>query len=120
MTQPRVSVITPVYNGERHLAECIESVLGQTFPDWDYVIVDNCSIDGTREIAERYAAADPRIRYERYDEHVDVIASHNRAFGTLDPESVYCKVVSGDDWLYPECLERMVALADANPQVGFV
>ena len=117
---PRVSVITPVYNGERHLAECIESVLGQTFSDWEYVIVDNCSSDGTREIAERYAAADGRIRYERHDEHVDVIASHNRAFGTLDPGSVYCKVVSGDDWLYPECLERMVALADANPHVGFV
>ena len=88
--------------------------------DWEYVIVDNCSTDGTREIAERYAAGDGRIRYERHDDYVDVIASHNRGFGTLDPESVYCKVVSGDDWLYPDCLERMVTLADANPRVGFV
>ena len=120
MAQPRVSVVTPVYNGERHLAECVESVLGQTFRDWEYVIVDNCSTDGTREIAERYAAADRRIRYERHAEYVDVIASHNRAFGTLDPGSVYCKVVGSDDWLYPECLERMVALADSNPQVGLV
>jgi glycosyltransferase involved in cell wall biosynthesis len=120
MRQPRVSVITPVHNGERHLVECIESVLGQTLRDWEYVIVDNCSTDGTREIAERYAAADGRIRYERHDEYVDVIASHNRAFGTLDAKSVYCKVVSSDDWLYPECLARMVTLADANPRVGFV
>jgi glycosyltransferase involved in cell wall biosynthesis len=120
MRQPRVSVVTPVHNGERHLVECIESVLGQTLRDWEYVIVDNCSTDGTREIAERYAAADGRIRYERHDDYVDVIASHNRAFGTLDPESVYCKVVSGDDWLYPDCLERMVTLADDNPRVGFV
>ena len=51
MAQPRVSVVTPVYNGERHLAECVESVLGQTFRDWEYVIVDNCSTD-----------ADPRDR----------------------------------------------------------
>ena len=116
----RVSVVTPVHNGERHLVECIESVLGQTFREWEYVIVDNCSTDATREIAERYAAADARIRYERHTEFVDVIASHNRAFGRIDPGSVYCKVVSGDDWLYPECLERMVALADSNPQVGFV
>jgi hypothetical protein len=46
MTQPRVSVITPVHNGERHLVECIESVLVQTLRDWEYVIVDNCSTDG--------------------------------------------------------------------------
>src|SRR5262249_5460520 len=113
-------ILTPVHNGERHLAECIESVLAQTLSDWEYLIVDNCSTDATREIAERYAAADGRIRYERHDEYVDVIASHNRAFDALDPRSVYCKIVSGDDWLYPECLERMVAVADGNPQVGLV
>jgi glycosyltransferase involved in cell wall biosynthesis len=115
-----VHILTPVHNGERHLAECIESVLAQTFSDWEYLIVDNCSTDATREIAERYAAADGRISYERHDEYVDVIASHNRAFDALDPRSVYCKVVSGDDWLYPECLERMVAVADSNPHVGLV
>ena len=59
-------------------------MLGQTFRDWEYVIVDNCSTDGTREIAERYAAADRRIRYERHAEYVDVIPSHNRAFATLE------------------------------------
>jgi len=116
----RVSILTPVHNEEQHLAECIESVLGQTFRDWEYVIVDNSSSDGTRAIAERYAAADARITYERHDEYLDVVASYNRAFAALHPESVYCKVVGGDDWLYPECLERMVALADGNPDVGFV
>lgn len=120
MTQPQVSIVTPVHNGERHLEECIESVLAQTFDEWEYVIVDNCSTDGTREIAERYAAADRRIRYERHVEYVDVIASHNRAFAAVSPASIYCKVVGGDDWLYPECLERMVAVANSNPQVGFV
>jgi glycosyltransferase involved in cell wall biosynthesis len=95
-------------------------VLGQTYRDWEYVIVDNCSVDATREIAERYAAADERIRYERHTEYVNAVASHNRAFDTLDSGSVYCKVVGSDDWLYPECLERMVALADSNPNVGLV
>jgi glycosyltransferase involved in cell wall biosynthesis len=120
MAKLPVHILTPVHNGERHLAECVESVLGQTFSDWEYLIVDNCSTDATREIAERYAAADRRIRYERHDEYVHVIASHNRAFDALDRRSVYCKVVGADDWLYPECLERMVAVADRNPQVGFV
>ena len=80
-------------------------MLGQTFRDWEYVIVDDSSTDRTREIAERYAAVDGRIRYERHAEYVDVIPSYNRAFGTLGPGSVYCKVVASDDWLYPECLE---------------
>jgi glycosyltransferase involved in cell wall biosynthesis len=120
MTAPRVSVVTPVHNGERHLAECIESVLGQSFDQWEYTIVDNCSDDGTLEIAERYAAVDSRIRYERHNDYVGVIESHNRAFETMDPRSTYCKVLGSDDWLYPECLERMVALADASPDVGVV
>ena len=52
--EPLVSVATPVYNGERHLAECIESVLAQTYQNWEYIIVNNCSTDRTREIAESY------------------------------------------------------------------
>ncbi len=120
MAAPFVSVVTPVYNGEEHLAECIESVLSQTSGDWEYVIVDNCSDDGTREIAERFAAADKRIRYLRNRAFLDVIASHNRAFQSISPKSSYCKVVQADDWLYPECLERMVDLAEENPNVGIV
>ena len=58
---PMISVLTPVYNGERYLAECIESVRAQTFTDWEYIIVDNCSEDGSADLAERYAATDERI-----------------------------------------------------------
>jgi len=60
--QPFVSVITPVYNGEKYLAECIESVLGQTYAAWEYIIVNNCSSDRTLEIAQSYARQDSRIR----------------------------------------------------------
>jgi hypothetical protein len=51
---------------------------------------------------------------------LDIIANHNRAFRTISAHSKYCKVVSADDWLYPECLTRMVSLAEANPSVGIV
>ena len=52
--QPLVSVVTPVYNGAEYLVECIESVVNQTYANWEYVIVDNCSTDDTLAIARRY------------------------------------------------------------------
>jgi glycosyltransferase involved in cell wall biosynthesis len=115
-----VSVLTPVYNGEAYLAECIESVLGQTYSNWEYVILNNCSKDGTLQIAERYARLDKRIRVCGNEVLLDIIANHNKAFGLISADSKYCKVVSADDWLFPECLMRMVSLAEANPSVGIV
>src|SRR4051794_31352050 len=92
--EPLVSVVTPVFNGEAYLAECIESVLGQTYSRWDYTIVDNCSSDRTLSIARKYAAADPRIRIHCNDTHVRVIQNFNIAFRQISPESKYCKPLS--------------------------
>jgi glycosyltransferase involved in cell wall biosynthesis len=117
---PLVSVVTPVFNGEEHLRECIESVLAQTYGNWDYVIVDNCSTDRTLEIAQEYAARDPRIRVHRNETFVRVHANHNIALRLISPTAKYAKVAQADDWLYPECLERMVQLAEANPTVAIV
>jgi glycosyltransferase involved in cell wall biosynthesis len=116
----RITVVTPVYNGEATIAECIESVLAQTHRDWTHVVVDNCSTDATPEIVERYARADSRVRLERHEVFVKANENHNRAFAALEPEAAFCKVVQGDDWLYPECLERMVAVAGSHPEVGMV
>ena len=60
--QPLVSILTPVYNGERYLRDCIDSVLAQDYQNWEYHIVNNCSTDGTLQLAESYAAKEPRIR----------------------------------------------------------
>ncbi|MBV9171190.1 MAG: glycosyltransferase, partial [Chloroflexi bacterium] len=90
---PLVSVVTPVYNGAEHLAECIESVLRQTYPNWEYVIVDNASSDGSADVAEHYSARDSRIRVIRAREFVDVHRSHNRALRASDARSRYCKVI---------------------------
>jgi glycosyltransferase involved in cell wall biosynthesis len=113
-------VVTPVYNGERHLAECLDSVLAQRYPHWDHVVVDNASSDGSADIARRYAAGDPRIRVVARAEHLDVIGSHNAAFREISPRSRYCKPLQADDWLFPDCLGAMVELAEANPTVGIV
>ena len=120
MNEPLVSVVTPVYNGETYLAECIESVLAQTYSNWEYVILNNRSTDGTLSVAEGYAQRDRRIRVHSNEALLDVIANYNKAFHLISLASKYCKVVSADDWLFPECLTRMVSLAEANPSVGIV
>ena len=117
---PLVSVVTPVYNGAEYLAECVESVLAQTYENWDYTIVDNASSDATPEIAQRFAARDARIRHLRFDELVGATANHNRAFDAISPASEFCKVVQADDWIYPECLSLMVDAAGVANTVGVV
>jgi glycosyltransferase involved in cell wall biosynthesis len=119
-SKPLVSVVTPVYNGARYLAECIESVINQSYENWEYVIVDNCSTDETLEIARRYESAEPRVRVVAADVFVGAIENQNRAVREISPESKYTKVLHADDWLFPECLERMVELAERNPTVGVV
>ncbi len=118
--QPLVTILTPVYNGEKYLAECIESVLAQTYQNFEYIIVNNCSKDGTLAIAQEYAKKDKRIRVHDNTDFLAVIANHNLAFTLMSPQARYCKVVSGDDWIFPDCIERMVEFSEANPSAGFV
>jgi glycosyltransferase involved in cell wall biosynthesis len=116
-----VSVVTPFYNTREYLAECIESVLRQSHPNWEYILVDNCSTDGSSEIAERYASKCPeKIRVVRTESFLSQVANYNFALTRISPGSKYCKIVQADDWLFPDCVEKMVELADAHPAVGIV
>jgi glycosyltransferase involved in cell wall biosynthesis len=119
-SQPLVSVVTPVYNNAEYLPECIESVLAQTYQNWDYTIVNNCSTDGSGEIARRYAAKDPRVKVLDNGQFLRVIPNHNHALRQISPDSKYCKIVFGDDWIFPRCLEEMVEVAEEHPSVGIV
>ena len=120
LEEPLISVVTPVYNTELYLAECIESVLGQTYANYEYIIVNNCSTDRTLEIAQSYAKQDGRIRVVDCDVFVNHIENHNRALQLMSDKSKYCKIVQADDWMFPECLLKMTALAEAEPSIGIV
>jgi glycosyltransferase involved in cell wall biosynthesis len=121
ISTPLVSVVTPVYNGADFLAECIDSVLRQTHPNWSMAIVDNASTDATPDIASRYASRESRIRHVRYDDFLPAVNdSINRALTSTDPASDWCKMVLADDWIYPECLERMLAVGEDQTNVGVV
>lgn len=118
--RPIVSVVTPFYNSGEFLEECILSVLRQTFGEFEYILANNRSSDNSLDIALAYANSDPRVRVIDADEFLGQVPNYNRALRQISPESTYCKIVQADDWIYPNCLEQMVALADSDSSVGLV
>lgn len=119
-TEPFVSILTPVYNGAKFLRECIESVLNQNYENWEYVLVNNHSTDGSLEIMREYAKQDDRIRIHDNDEFLPQMQNLNHAFRQISPDSKYCKVIHADDWLFPDCLAKMVKVAEEYSSVGIV
>lgn len=117
---PLVGIVTPAYNEEEHLAECLESVLAQTYRHWECTIVNNCSTDKTLAIAEGFAAKDSRFRVLSQSKLLPALANFNFALQQISASSKYCKMILADDWMFPECLERMVKLMEEHPSVGIV
>src|SRR5262249_19628678 len=105
---PLISVVTPFYNTEAYLDECIRSVLAQTRGDFEYLLVNNCSTDRCPEIAAHYASRDPRIRLLHNDQLVPQLRNYNQALRHISAESRYVKMVQADDFIFPRCLEEMV------------
>ena len=96
---PLVSVVTPVYNTVAYLRECIESVLAQTWPRLEYVVVDNCSTDGSREMAEDYARQVNWMRVVKSPQHLSQLDNYNQAVRQISPASKFTKIVAADDWM---------------------
>lgn len=115
-----MSVITPVYNGAAFIGDCIESVRSQTYANWVYDIVDNRSTDGTRDIVDGFCRNDSRIRLHVNERFLPIIDNHNVAFSRMARDSRYCKPLMADDWLVPDCLERMLEAAERDPAIGLV
>ena len=112
---PRLSIGLPVYNGERYLEESIDSILAQTFTDFELIICDNDSTDATAAICRRYADADPRVKYHRNAENIGGANNHNLTF-ELSRAGLF-RWASYDDVCAPELLERCIAALDADPAV---
>jgi glycosyltransferase involved in cell wall biosynthesis len=117
---PLVSVVTPFYNTAAFLEQAIGSILAQTYENFEYLLCDNCSTDGSLEIARRYAALDSRIRVVTDEQFVGQLPNYNRALRYIAPDSRYCKMVQADDWINPNCLAEMVSLAEAHPTIAIV
>lgn len=104
-----VSIIVPVYNREQYLCECVDSVLAQTFHDWELIIVDDGSTDSSGSIADRYAASDPRIRVY----HVENGGlSSARNIGMDKAEGDFLSFLDADDAIHPQALQLMTEAID--------
>ncbi|MFF3641363.1 glycosyltransferase family 2 protein [Streptomyces sp. NPDC002564] len=113
--QPRLSIGLPVYNGEEYLAESLDALLGQTYEDFELVISDNASTDGTQDICRRYAAKDSRIRYIRLLRNIGAAPNHNYVFTECRGELF--KWASHDDLYARDLLRRCVEALDERPEV---
>lgn len=115
MKECRVSIGLPVYNGERFLPEALDSLLAQTFTDFEVVISDNASTDGTQEICCTYVARDSRIRYFRNEENRGIAWNHNNVY--FHSRGEYFHWIGHDDVVAPQYLERCVAILDKDPSI---
>jgi glycosyltransferase involved in cell wall biosynthesis len=116
--QPTVGIGMPVFNCERFIEQAIESLLGQTFDDFELVIVDNHSTDRTYEISQSFAARDHRVRCVRQRQNYGFIHNFNTAFRLTS--SRYFKWAACDDVCAPEFLARCVEVLERDPSVGLV
>jgi glycosyltransferase involved in cell wall biosynthesis len=107
---PPVSVGVPVYNGARYLPEALESVLSQSYGDFELVISDNASTDATEEICRDYVARDGRVRYHRVEKNRGIAWNFNRVVWLS--QGRYFKWMSHDDRWHPELLARSVSVLD--------
>ena len=114
-TAPRLTIGLPVYNGEMYLAESIDALLGQTYKDFELIISDNASTDGTAGICQRYAEQDSRVRYIRQPTNIGLAPNHNAVVEQARGELF--KWAASDDLYARELVERCVDALDQRPDV---
>lgn len=120
MSAPLVVVATPVYNGARYLAEALESVAAQTWPNLLHIVLDNASADATAAILARAQARDRRLRVRRNGETLPIMQNWSAAFALVPPEAAYVRILCADDRLAPDAIVRTVALARSDPAITVV
>ena len=109
---PKVSVITPAYNASKFIGETIESVLKQTFQDWEMIIVDDCSTDDTLKIANEFLKKDPRIKIIQNERNSGVAATRNHGLDVAIGD--FIAFVDSDDLWLPEKLEKQLKFMEEN------
>jgi len=115
---PKVSVIIAVYNGEHRLIPAVQSILDQTYQDFEIIICDDCSTDNTRSVIENLSRADDRIIYTRSTKNSGAATARNNCIKLARGQ--YVAIMDDDDYSYPKRLEKQVSFLENNPECDFV
>ncbi len=118
MTRPKISVVVPVYNAERYLNRCIESVLAQTEKETELILVNDCSPDDSLSIIRRYAEQDSRVRAINFEKNRGPMIA--REAGYLAALGRYITFCDSDDSLPPDALATLAEALEKNPDAGIV
>ena len=110
MNNPKISVCIPVYNGAEFIKEAINSVLKQTYQDYELLIIDNCSTDNTIDLVNSFN--NPKIRLIKNSENIGLIPNWNKALENANGK--YIKILPADDFIYPDCLKLQSELLDED------
>lgn len=113
--EPLVSVVMPAYNAEKYLSEAIESVLNQTFKDFEFIIIDDGSKDRTWEIIQDYAKKDGRIIPVKNEKNLKICKTLNK--GVILSKGKYIARMDSDDWSYPDRFEKQIDFMENHPNV---
>lgn len=117
-TPPKVSVVMSVYNGSQYLQEAIDSILRQTFSDFEFIIIDDCSTDDTWQILKKYSSQDQRIVLIQNDVNLGLTKSLNKALGIA--QGAYIARQDADDVSLPQRLEKLITLLDEQQEIALV
>lgn len=118
ISDPLVSIVLPTYNGERYLAQAVQSCLDQTYANWELIIVDDASTDGTPVVIDQCVAQDSRIRSVHHQTNRKLPAALNTGFSHANGE--YLTWTSDDNCYRPNALTEMVALLESKPEIDVV
>lgn len=112
--KPLVSVIMPVYNSEKYLDKAIQSILNQTYTNFEFIIIDDCSKDKSWNIIQKYAKKDKRIKAVRNKENLNVVKTRNKGFSLISKKSEFIAIMDADDISVVERIEKQVKFFEEN------
>jgi glycosyltransferase involved in cell wall biosynthesis len=118
MHSPIVSVLMPAYNSEKYIADAIDSILNQTFQDFELIVIDDCSKDKTWHIIQKYAQKDKRVVAIKNTKNLGISDNRNKAISIS--KGKYLAPLDNDDWSYPDRFAKQVEFLDNNPDIGIV
>ena len=117
---PFITVFTPNYNGSKYISETIESVIKQSYTNFEYIIIDDHSTDNSWQIIQKYAKKDQRIKTFRNTRNLQIVKNRNCGFQHSSPEAKYFAIIDSDDISLPDRLETQVDFLENNPEYGLI